>query len=75
MVEKDYWTVLFHWPMDFAVICPIELESSTEMLSDFRHSEAVFLGANTDTAYVRLVWRNNHEDPRVFSFPMFSDHA
>jgi len=40
---------------------------------DFADRDAQVLGASTDTHFVHLAWRNNHEDLRDLPFPMLAD--
>ncbi|MBC8044607.1 MAG: peroxiredoxin [Rhizobacter sp.] len=69
------WTVLFFWPKDFTFVCPTEIKGFNDRLPDFRDNDAMLYGASTDTAFVHLAWRNNHEDLKELKFPMLSDHA
>ena len=73
--EKGNWMVLFFWPKDFTLVCPTEVKSFNEKISEFRDRDATLLGAYTDTAYDLLAWRNNHEDLKALKFPKLSDHA
>jgi lipoyl-dependent peroxiredoxin subunit C len=73
--KAGQWLVMFFWPKDFTFVCPTEIKGFGDKLSDFRDAGATLLGASTDTAFVHLAWRNNHEDLRDLKFPMVSDHA
>jgi len=67
------WTVLFFWPMDFTFICPTEIAEFGKRNKDFLDRDAQVLGASTDTHFVHLAWRNNHDDLRNLPFPMLAD--
>ena len=67
------WQVVFFWPMDFTFICPTEIAEFGKRNEDFLDRDAQVLGASTDTHFVHLAWRNNHEDLRDLPFPMLAD--
>jgi alkyl hydroperoxide reductase subunit AhpC len=67
------WKVVFFWPMDFTFICPTEIAEFGKREADFRDRDAQVLGASTDTHFVHLAWRNDHEDLRDLPFPMLAD--
>lgn len=67
------WQVLFFWPMDFTAVCPTEIVAFGERNEDFADRDAQVLGASTDSHYVHLAWRNNHEGLRELPFPMMAD--
>ena len=74
--RDDYegkWLVLFFWPMDFTFICPTEIAEFGKRNRDFADRDAQVLGASTDTHFVHLAWRNDHEDLRDLPFPMLAD--
>jgi alkyl hydroperoxide reductase subunit AhpC len=70
---KDKWQVVFFWPMDFTFICPTEIAEFGKRNADFSDRDAQVLGASTDTHFVHLAWRNNHEDLKALPFPMLAD--
>jgi lipoyl-dependent peroxiredoxin subunit C len=67
------WTVLFWWPKDFTFVCPTEIAEFNKSHGEFRDRDAVIIGASTDSEFVHLAWRNNHEDLRNLKFPMLAD--
>jgi lipoyl-dependent peroxiredoxin subunit C len=67
------WKVVFFWPMDFTFICPTEIAEFGKRNRDFADRDAVVLGASTDTHFVHLAWRRNHEDLRELPIPMLAD--
>lgn len=76
MDEKSYpgkWMVYFFWPKDFTFVCPTEIAAFGKLEQEFADRDAHILGASTDSEYVHLAWRNNHEDLKNIPFPMVSD--
>ena len=74
--NKSYagkWLVLFSWPMDFTFVCPTEIAEFGKMNAEFADRDAQVLGMSTDTHYVHLAWRRDHEDLRSLPFPMVAD--
>ncbi len=70
---REKWQVLFFWPMDFTFICPTEIAEFGRRHRDFADRDAQVLGASTDTHFVHLAWRQNHEDLKSLPFPMLAD--
>jgi peroxiredoxin (alkyl hydroperoxide reductase subunit C) len=76
ITEKSHpgkWTVAFLWPMDFTFVCPTEIAEFGRRNRDFQDRDAQVLGISTDTHFVHLAWRNNHDDLRDLPFPMLAD--
>lgn len=67
------WTVMFWWPKDFTFICPTEIAEFNKAFEDFQDRDTLLLGASTDSEYVHLAWRKDHEDLRDLKFPMIAD--
>jgi peroxiredoxin (alkyl hydroperoxide reductase subunit C) len=59
--------------MDFTFICPTEIAAFGKREGDFADRDAQVLGASTDTHFVHLAWRKNHEDLKTLPFPMLAD--
>jgi alkyl hydroperoxide reductase subunit AhpC len=70
---KGKWQVMFFWPMDFTFICPTEIAEFGRRYKDFKDRDAEVLGFSTDTHFVHLAWRRDHEDLRGLTFPMVAD--
>ncbi|MFN0243718.1 MAG: peroxiredoxin [Planctomycetota bacterium] len=70
---KGRWQVLFFWPMDFTFVCPTEIAEFGRRNGDFADRDAQVLGASTDTQFVHLAWRRDHEDLRDLPYPMLAD--
>lgn len=75
--SKDYkgkWHVLYWYPLDFTFVCPTEIAEFNRELGAFQDRDAVVLGASTDSQFVHLAWRNNHEDLKKLGYPMLADN-
>jgi alkyl hydroperoxide reductase subunit AhpC len=76
-IGNDYfegkWAVMFWWPKDFTFVCPTEIAEFNKSFSDFTDRDTVLLGASTDSEYVHLAWRKDHNDLRDLRFPMIAD--
>lgn len=71
--HRGKWQVVFFWPMDFTFICPTEIAEFGKRNRDFTDRDAQVLGVSTDTHFVHLAWRNNHEDLKNLPYPMLAD--
>ncbi len=71
--SKGRWMVMFWWPKDFTFVCPTEIAEFNKHFSDFEDRDADLIGASTDSEFVHLAWRNNHDDLRGLRFPMLAD--
>jgi lipoyl-dependent peroxiredoxin subunit C len=69
----DQWKVVFFWPMDFTFVCPTEIAAFGRRERDFADRDAQVLGVSTDSHFVHLAWRRQHEDLRALPFPMLAD--
>ncbi|MGV3529169.1 MAG: peroxiredoxin [Flavisolibacter sp.] len=67
------WMVMFWWPKDFTFVCPTEIAEFNKSYQDFADRDAVLVGASTDSEFVHLAWRKDHEDLRQLQFPMLAD--
>ena len=71
--DEQQWTVMFWWPKDFTFVCPTEIAEFNHSFSEFRDRDTTLIGASTDSEFVHLAWRNDHEDLRDLKFPMLAD--
>lgn len=71
--DDNVWTVMFWWPKDFTFVCPTEIAEFNNNFDEFRDRDARLLGASTDSEFVHLAWRKNHEDLHDLKFPMIAD--
>ncbi len=67
------WQVWFFWPKDFTFVCPTEIKGFADIHDEFSERDALVFGASTDSEFVHLAWRRDHEDLRELPFPMVSD--
>jgi alkyl hydroperoxide reductase subunit AhpC len=76
LTDESYpgmWKVYFFWPKDFTFVCPTEIAAFGKLNSEFADRDTQVLGGSTDSEYVHLAWRNNHEDLKDLPFPMLAD--
>ncbi len=76
ITDEDYigkWKVFFFWPKDFTFVCPTEIAAFAKLNNGFADRDAQILGGSTDSEFVHLAWRENHEDLRDLPFPMLAD--
>lgn len=71
--DAGKWKVVFFWPKDFTFVCPTEIASFGRLNDEFTDRDTVVYGVSTDSDFVHLAWRQNHEDLRDLPFPMLSD--
>jgi len=67
------WTVMFWWPKDFTFVCPTEIAEFNKNYSNFTDRDTMLIGASTDSEFVHLAWRHDHDDLRGLRFPMLAD--
>jgi alkyl hydroperoxide reductase subunit AhpC len=67
------WKLYFFWPKDFTFVCPTEIAGFGKLNQDFLDRDCQILGGSTDSEFVHLAWRNNHDDLRDLPFPMLAD--
>ncbi len=72
-LAKGKWMVMFWWPKDFTFVCPTEIAEFNANYEEFKDRDAVLIGASTDSEFVHLAWRNNHNDLKGLKFPMLAD--
>jgi len=71
--DEDRWTVFFWWPKDFTFVCPTEIAEFNNNFEEFTDRDTYLIGASTDSEFVHLAWRKDHEDLRDLRFPMVAD--
>jgi peroxiredoxin (alkyl hydroperoxide reductase subunit C) len=54
-------------------VCPTEIAAFGKLNKDFQDRDAQLLGGSTDSEFVHLAWRQNHEDLKNLPFPMLAD--
>jgi peroxiredoxin (alkyl hydroperoxide reductase subunit C) len=76
VTDDDYigkWKVYFFWPKDFTFVCPTEITAFGKLHREFQDRDTQVLGGSTDSEFVHLAWRLNHNDLRDMPFPMLAD--
>ena len=71
--ENDQWLVMFWYPKDFTFVCPTELAEFNNNFSEFRDRDTQLIGASTDSEFVHLAWRKDHEDLKGLRYPLLAD--
>lgn len=71
--KEGKWMVMFWWPKDFTFVCPTEIAEFNKKTGDFNDRDTVLIGASTDSEFVHLAWRQNHNDLKDLKFPMLAD--
>jgi len=67
------WGVFFFYPKDFTFVCPTEIAGFAKLNDEFRERDAQVYAVSTDSEFVHLAWRKDHEALRDLPFPMLSD--
>ena len=70
---KEKWKIYFFWPKDFTFVCPTEIGAFGKLNKEFQDRDAQILGGSTDSEFVHLAWRQNHDDLKNLPFPMLAD--
>ena len=71
--KEGQWMVMFWYPKDFTFVCPTEIAEFNNNYEDFRDRDTQLLGASTDSEFVHLAWRKDHDDLRDLRFPLIAD--
>jgi len=71
--DNNEWSVMFWWPKDFTFVCPTEIAEFNNAFGEFRDRDTQLIGASTDSEFVHLAWRHDHDDLRGLRFPMLAD--
>jgi len=71
--KANQWMVMFWYPKDFTFVCPTEIAEFGKNNEEFKKRDAMLIGASTDSEFVHLAWRNNHNDLRNLPIPLLAD--
>jgi len=55
---KGKYLVLFFYPLDFTFVCPTEIISFSDRISEFKSLNAEVVGVSTDSHFSHLAWIN-----------------
>jgi len=70
---KDKWLLVFFYPKDFTFVCPTEIKAYSDLSDEFADRDCQVLAASTDTEFVHMAWRQNHDDLKDLKIPMLAD--
>ena len=70
---KGKWTLVFFYPKDFTFVCPTEIKGFADLNGQFKDRDCQVLAASTDSEFVHLAWRKDHQDLTGLPFPMLAD--
>jgi peroxiredoxin (alkyl hydroperoxide reductase subunit C) len=65
--------VMFWYPKDFTFVCPTGIDEFNNKFEALDSKNTTLYGASTDSEFVHLAWRNNHNDLRGLKFPLIAD--
>ncbi|EKD71924.1 MAG: hypothetical protein ACD_46C00062G0003 [uncultured bacterium] len=71
--HQGKWQVYFFWPKDFTFVCPTEIAEFGNLYSEFTDRDTEVLGVSTDSEFVHLAWKQQHELLKNLPFAMISD--
>jgi len=70
---KGKWVCLFFYPLDFTFVCPTEIVSFNNELSEFGERNCSVLTASTDSVFSHKGWCDAHPDLGKLEYPMLAD--
>lgn len=75
-VKNKKKVLLFWYPKDFTYVCPTEIHSFQEALSEFEDRNTIVIGASCDTAEVHFAWLTTSKDNggiEGVTYPLLAD--
>ena len=70
---RGKWQVFFFYPKDFTFVCPTEIAGFGKLHDEFVERDVQLYAVSTDSEFVHLAWRKDHEALRELPFPLLSD--
>jgi alkyl hydroperoxide reductase subunit AhpC len=70
---KTTYGLFYFGGQKISFVCPTEIAEFNNNFTEFSDRETRLIGASTDSEFVHLAWRNNHDDLRGLKFPMLAD--
>ena len=67
------WRVFVFYPKDFTFVCPTEIAGFAKLNDAFQERDTQLYVVSTDSEFVHLAWRKDHESLRDLPIPMLSD--
>lgn len=75
-VNKNGYTVVFFYPLDFTFVCPTELVAFNKALGEFEKRGTKVVGASVDSVHCHAAWRRTPlKDGGIgeIGYPLLSD--
>jgi peroxiredoxin (alkyl hydroperoxide reductase subunit C) len=75
-INKDGYTVVFFYPLDFTFVCPTELVAFDQQLAEFEARGCKVVGASIDSVHSHAAWRRtslNEGGIGPIGYPLLSD--
>lgn len=75
-INKNGYTVVFFYPLDFTFVCPTELVAFNAAMDEFRSRNCAVVGASVDSAHSHAAWRRtplNEGGIGEIGYPLLSD--
>lgn len=75
-VKNKKKVLLFWYPKDFTYVCPTEIHSFQEALSEFEDRNTIVIGASCDTPEVHFAWLSTPKDDggiEGVTYPLLAD--
>src|SRR3989338_1430275 len=69
--QKNKWTVIFFYPLDFTFVCPTEIRGFNKHFEEFKKLKADIWGISVDSVHSHRVWIE--QDFKSLKFPLLSD--
>lgn len=69
--NKNKWTVLFFYPLDFTFVCPTEIKGFNTLHAEFDKHKAAVLGCSVDSVHSHKAWAER--DFKDLKYPLLSD--
>lgn len=73
---RGKYVVLFFYPLDFTFVCPTELHSFQEQLSEFEARDAQVIACSVDSPHCHAAWLNTSKREggiQGITYPLISD--
>ena len=69
--QKNKWTVIFFYPLDFTFVCPTEIRGFNKHFEEFKKLKADIWGISVDSVHSHRAWIE--QDFKSLKFPLLSD--
>lgn len=75
-VNRNGYTVVFFYPLDFTFVCPTELVAFHHAMGEFKARNCAVVGASVDSTHSHAAWRRtplNEGGVGELAYPLLSD--